>query len=428
MAKGLKIAVIGGGSVYTPELVEGFLARWAELPVEELCLMDVDPERLRIVGGLAERMVRAAGGPFRVVLTTAQEEALLGADFVIAQIRVGGVAARALDERIPLEFGVIGQETTGPGGFAKALRTIPVMLKLAQAMEKLCPKAFLINFTNPSGVVTEALLRQSSIRVIGLCNVPLGLKHLIASWLQVAPTEVELDYFGLNHLSWVRGVRWRGEDVFPRVFTQALERARRGEFPFAPALLETLGLIPSYYLRYYYHHDEVLAEQKRAGRTRAEEVQAIDAELLRMYADPALARKPELLGKRGGAHYSTAAVALISAIHNDRGEVHIVNVRNEGAIPDLPAQAVVEVPAVVDGEGAHPLPCGPLPPQVRGLVQAVKAYEELTVEAAVGGDERRALQALLAHPLVPSFSVAQGLWRALKEAHRSYLPQFFRAP
>ncbi len=425
---GLKIAVIGGGSVYTPELVEGFLSRGAELPLEELCLMDIDQERLRIVGGLAARMVRAAKASFRVTSTTAREKALLGADFVIAQIRVGGAAARALDERIPPEFGVVGQETTGPGGFAKALRTIPVMRELAQAMEELCPQAFLINFTNPSGLVTEALLRTSRVRVLGLCNVPLGLRHMISRWLGADPAEITLDYLGLNHLSWVRGVKRSETDVFPQVLSLAVKMARGGEFPFSPELLETLELIPSYYLRYYYHHDEVLAEQRAAGKTRAEEVQAIDAELLRIYADPAMDRKPELLSKRGGAHYSTAAVTLICAIHNNKGEVHIVNVRNDGAIPDLPAHAVVEVPATVDREGAHPLPCGPVPPQIRGLVQAVKAYEELTVDAALTGDEGRALQALLAHPLVPSFAVAQRLWKSLKEAHRPYLPQFFRTP
>jgi 6-phospho-beta-glucosidase len=425
---GLKIAVIGGASVYTPELVEGFLERKDELPLGELCLMDIDPARLQIVGRFAERMVQAKGGAFRVTLASRREEALAGADFVIAQIRVGGMTARALDERIPPQFGVVGQETTGPGGFAKALRTIPVMLELAHAMGKLCPNTFLINFTNPSGVVTEALLRYSNVRVLGLCNIPTGFKYTFATWLQVDPSEIELDYVGLNHLGWVRGVRCAGEDVFSKVFAEALDRARRGELPFSPDLLEILGMIPSYYLRYYYHHDEVLAEQRAAGKTRAEEVQAIDAELLRMYADPALVRKPELLGKRGGAYYSTAAVTLISAIYNDKREVHIVNVRNDGAIPDLSADAVVEVPALVDREGAHPLPCGPLPPQIRGLVQALKSYEELTVEAAVTGDERRTIQALLAHPLVPSFAVAQGLWKALKEAHRPYLPQFFRAP
>lgn len=424
--KTLKIAVIGGGSVYTPELIGGFLVRREELPLHTVCLMDIDPERLEVVGGLVKRMIRAADAHIHVELTTNLQEALFEANFVISQIRVGGMTARMLDEKIPLKFGIVGQETTGPGGFAKALRTIPVMLEIARAMEKVCPEAFLINFTNPSGLVTEALLRYSRIRVIGLCNVPIGMKHMVAGWLNVDQAQVELDYVGLNHLSWVRGVRIAGEDVFPRVLSAAIAQAKEGHFPFSPALLETLGMIPSYYLRYYYHHDEVLAEQMKAGKTRAEEVLEIDQELLKLYADPRLSEKPALLKKRGGAHYSTAAVALISALYHSKREVHIVNVRNEGALPDLPRDVVVEVPAIVDGDGARPLAVKPLPLHIRGLVQAVKAYELLTVEAAVTGDERAALRALLAHPLVPSFSVAQGLWESIKEANRQYLPQFFR--
>lgn len=420
----LKIAVIGGGSVYTPELIEGFLVRREELPLDEICLMDIDQERLKIVGGLVERMVQAAKAPIHIKLTTALEQALTEAAFVITQIRVGGVAARILDEKIPLQFGVVGQETTGPGGFAKALRTIPVMLDLARKIEKICPNAILINFTNPSGIVTEAILRYTRVRAIGLCNVPLGMKHMIAGWLRADPETVELDYFGLNHLSWVRGVKISGEDVFSKAFAAAVEQARSGVFPFSPDLLEALRLIPSYYLRYYYHHDEVVEEQKKALKTRAEEVQEIDRELFRLYADPALSKKPALLEKRGGAHYSTAAVSLISAVYNNKGEIQIVNLQNRTAIPDLSHEAVVEVPARIDRNGAHPIPTSPLPKQVRGLVQAVKAYEELTLEAAITGDEHLALQALLAHPLVPSFSVAHNLWRAIKAAHRPYLPQF----
>ncbi|MEN3010556.1 MAG: hypothetical protein ABDI20_06235 [Candidatus Bipolaricaulaceae bacterium] len=276
----MKIAVIGGGSVYTPELVEGLIAHYPELPVEELCLMDIAPERLRIVGGLAKRMVQAAGVPIEVKMVTEIAQALDEADYVILQIRVGGTAARILDEKIPLDFGVIGQETTGPGGFALALRTIPVALTLAHAMENLCPRAFLINFANPSGLVTEALLRYTRVRAIGLCNVPFGMRNMIAQWLKASPEQLQLDYFGLNHLSWVRGVTLEGQDVFDHVFTHALEQARQGAYPFASDLLEALGLLPSYYLRYYYRRDEVLAEQRRAGRTRAEEVQEIERELL----------------------------------------------------------------------------------------------------------------------------------------------------
>ncbi len=420
----MKVCVIGGGSTYTPELMEGLIARRHELGLETISLMDINGERLRVVGGLAERMLRAAQADIKLELTTCRREALEGADFVITQIRVGGIASRIQDERIPLQFGVVGQETTGPGGFASALRTIPVMLDIAHDMAELAPGAYLINFTNPSGIITEALLRYSRVTAIGLCNIPIGLQHRIARLLGVSPERIRLDYVGLNHLSWVRGVKLDGEDVFGQVMERAIAMARAGELPFSPELLETLGMIPCDYLRYYYHHDQVVAEQRRSGRTRGEVVQEIEAELLRMYADPALNRKPELLEKRGGAYYSTAAVALMSAIHRDAGEVQIVNTRNDSALPDLPAGCVVELPSVIGRGGAKTLPVDPMPPSIRGLVQAIKAYEELTVRAAVEGDERAALQALLAHPLIPSFGVARDLWVAIKEANKAYLPQF----
>jgi 6-phospho-beta-glucosidase len=420
----LKICVIGGGSTYTPELIEGFIERGDELPVATIALMDIDENRLRVVGGLAERMLRAAEADIELRLTTQRKEALEGADYVITQIRAGGLACRIHDEKIPLQFGVVGQETTGPGGFAKALRTIPVLLDIAHDMAEAAPGAHLINFTNPSGLITEALLKYTDIPTIGLCNSPFGLQQGVAQQLGVAPERIQLDYVGLNHLSWIRGVRLDGEDVFDQVLEGAIALARAGESPFSPQLLETLGMLPSYYLNYYYHHDQVVAEQRRAGKTRGEVVQEIEAGLLELYADPNLRHKPKLLEKRGGAHYSTAAVAVISAIHHDKGEVHIVNTRNNGALPDLPPHCVVELPSVINRSGARAIPVAPMPPAIRGLTQAVKAYEELTVLAAVEGDEQAALQALLAHPLAPSFAVAQGLWAAIKEANRAYLPQF----
>lgn len=422
--EGLKICVIGGGSTYTPELIEGFTVRREELPVRQIVLMDVDEERLRVVGGLAQRMLRAAGAGTELSLTTRRLEALEGAHYVITQLRVGGMAARIQDERIPLRFGVVGQETTGPGGFASALRTIPVLLDIARDMAEVAPEARLINFTNPSGIVTEALVKYTRVPTVGLCNSPIGFQRSIARELGVAPECVQLDYVGLNHLSWIRGVKVDGEDVFQHVLGATIAQARAGRSLFSPKLVETLGMIPSYYLHYYYHHDRAVAEQLRAGKTRGEEVRKIESELLKLYADPNLSSKPKLLERRGGAHYSTAAVALISAIHNDKGELHIVNTKNRGALPDLPPDCVAELPAVVDQDGVHPLPTAPMPPSIRGLVQAVKAYEELTVKAAAEGDARAALQALLAHPLVPSFSVAKGLWAAIEKANRAYLPQF----
>ena len=423
----LKICVIGGGSTYTPELIEGFIEKRDELPVTTIALMDIDEDRLRVVGGLTERMLRAAGSDIELKLTTRRKEALAGANYVITQIRVGGLACRIQDEKIPLQFGVVGQETTGPGGFAKALRTIPVLLDIAHDMAEVAPGARLINFTNPSGIITEALLKYTDVPTIGLCNSPFGFQQGIARQLGVAPQRIRLDYVGLNHLSWIRGVQLDGEDVFDQVLEGAITQARAGDSPFSPQLLETLGMIPSYYLNYYYHHDRVLDEQRRADKTRGEEVQEIEARLLELYADPSLKHKPQLLEKRGGAHYSTVAVAVISAIHRDAGEVHIVNTRNNGALPDLPPHCVVELPSVINKSGAQAVPVAPMPPVIRGLTQAVKAYEELTVQAAAEGDERTALQALLAHPLVPSFAVAQRLWAAIKEANRAYLPQFERS-
>ena len=431
MPKDLKICVIGAGSSYTPELVEGVLAYRDSLPAGELALMDIDERKLGIVGALAQRMVSAAQAGIRLTLHTDRRAALEGADFVVSQIRVGGLAARTLDEKIPLQFGTIGQETTGPGGFAKALRTIPVALSIAQDLQALAPGAFLINFTNPSGLVTEALHRYTAVKAIGLCNLPIGVEMRLAQAFQVERSRVRLDWAGLNHLNWIRGAEIAGRDCWEEVFRREVEDARQSEddgSDFSPALLEALGMIPCGYLNYFYNRDRALERLIRAPRTRGEEVQEIEDQLLKLYQDPDLHEKPALLEKRGGAFYSTAAVSLIDAIANDRGGVHIVNVPNRGAVPDLPEDAVVEIACQVGKDGARPLPIRPLPDSIRGLVQAVKAYELLAVKAGAEGDRQAALQALLAHPLVPSFDAARGLLDALLEAHRAYLPQFFASP
>jgi 6-phospho-beta-glucosidase len=423
----LKVSVIGGGSTYTPELMEGLIERQAELGLRRVALMDVDHARLQVVGSLCQRMIGAAGSPIRLTLSTERSQCLQGADFVISQIRVGGNAQRVIDERIPLRFGIVGQETTGPGGFAKALRTIPVMLSIAADVERLCPQAWLINFTNPSGLITEALARHSKVQVMGLCNLPINTLHAVADYLGVPPRRVSLDYVGLNHLSWVREIYLDDQNVTAAVLSKAIEEARMGEenlFPFSAQLLETMGMLPCYYLRYYYHHDQVLEEQKTADRTRGEEVQAIEERLLAMYADPQLVSKPRELEKRGGALYSTAAVSLIAAVVGNKNQVHVVNCENQGAIADLPEGAVVELPCLVGEAGPSPPTIGRLPPSIRGLVQSVKAYEELTIEAAVSGDQRIARQALLSHPLVPNWALAEGLWEAILQANGDYLPQF----
>jgi len=428
VVSGPRVCVIGGASTYTPELIEGFVANQADLGLGTVALMDIDAARLEVVGELAERMIRAAHAPLQLELTTDRKAALQGADYVITQIRVGGNEQRVVDETLPLRFGIVGQETTGPGGLAKALRTVPVMLDIAADVERICPQAWVINFSNPSGLVTEALLKHSRVRALGLCNLPINMLHTVAGLLGAAPERVELDYVGLNHLSWVKGASLDGQDVTAVVLAKAIEAARQpgqGHSPFAPQLLETLGMLPCYYLRYYYHHDQVLQEQREALRTRAEEVLEIEQSLLATYADPRCDHKPSLLQQRGGALYSQAAISLMAAIAQDKGEVHVVNCPNDGAIVDLPEDAVVEVPCVIGAAGARPRAVGRLPTPIRGLVQSVKAYEMLTIQAAVTGDRRTALQALMSHPLVPTFALAEALLDAILSANRAYLPRFF---
>ena len=417
----LKICVIGGGSTYTPELVEGFIAAATGLPVTQLTLMDIDLRRLEIVGGLAARMIGAADGSFELRLSTDRREALADADYVLTQIRVGGMAARIRDEQIPLKYGVVGQETTGPGGFAKALRTIPVILDIVADIQCVAPTARLINFTNPSGIVTQAVLKYTDVEAIGLCNSPIGALRAVAELLEVDPDRIRLDYVGLNHLSWIRGIEADGEERIDEVIERAIAM---GALPqFAPELLRALRMLPNYYLNYYYNTDRVIREQLAAEKTRGEIVREVEEGLLRLYQDPTLAAKPTALEQRGGAHYSTAAIALIRALEADVGSVQIVNTRNLGVIPDLSDEAVVEVPCVVDAQGVRAIPTSPLPASIRGLVQSVKAYEDLAVQAGAEGDEQTALLALTAHPLVPSFDVAQHLWEDIREANTAALPQ-----
>ena len=420
---GLKIAVVGGGSTYTPELVQGLATRSDRLPVDELVLFDVDQERLGVVGGLAGRMLARAGWGGRLHQTGRREEAIDGADFVVVQLRVGGQAMRLVDETLPLEFGCVGQETTGPGGFAKALRTVPVVLELAEETARRgAPGAWLVDFTNPVGIVTQALLDQGH-RAIGLCNSAIGFQRRFAALLGVPPERVELEHVGLNHLTWERAVGVDGVDRLPELLGRHGDQlARDLELPVA--LLRTLGVVPSSYLRYYYATAEVLDQQRRS-RSRAEQVAEIERGLLELYRDPALDTKPELLERRGGAFYSEAAAALIASLHAGTGDVQVVDVRNDGALPDLPDDAVVEVPARIDAAGAHPLPLAPLAPELLGLVQQAKAYERLAVQAATGGDRAAALKALLANPLVGDYRVAEPLLAALLQASRPYLPRFF---
>jgi 6-phospho-beta-glucosidase len=419
----VKVAVIGGGSTYTPELVEGFGLRRDVLPVEELVLHDIDQSRLDVVGGLAERILRKLEFPGRLTLTTDRESAVEGADFVLVQLRVGGLRARLQDETIPPKFGCIGQETTGPGGFAKALRTVPVVLEIAEDTARLgAPGAWLLDFTNPAGLVTQGLIDHGH-RAIGLCNIPIGFQRDLAKQLGVEPSQVQLEHVGLNHLSWERRVMVNGVDRLPELIDGFSDQL--GEDVDLPGdLVRLLRAIPSYYLRYFYLTDEIL-EKQRSEQPRAEEVMEIERGLLEMYADPKLDVKPKLLEQRGGAFYSEAAAMLVESLHTDRGDVQVVNVRNDGAIPNMADDAVVEVACRIDASGATPLPVEPLAPEMLGLVEQVKAYERLTVAAAVSGDRDLALKALMANPLTSQYRVAKPLLDALLEANREHLPRFF---
>jgi 6-phospho-beta-glucosidase len=421
---GLKISVIGGASTYTPELMDGLLRRSDRLPVAEVALMDIAADRLEIVGGFARRMADVAGWGGTVTLTTDRTAALEGADFVIVQLRVGGQAARLLDETLPPRFGAIGQETTGAGGLAKALRTVPAVLSIAEeTARRAAPHAWLLDFTNPVGIVTQALLDEGH-RAIGLCNVAITVQRQLAQRLGVEADRVELEHVGLNHLSWVRAVRVDGVDRLPELLQTAGDDLGRDE-GLPGQLLRDLGALPSSYLRYYYCADQVLADQRTGGHARATEVMAIEARLLELYRDPTVREKPALLAQRGGAWYSEAAAQLMTSLHAGRGDVQVVDTLNRGALAELTDDVVVEVPARIDREGAHPLPQAPLAPELRALVQHAKAYEQLAVQAALSGDRGVALRALLANPLVGRYAMASALLDALLVENRAYLPRFF---
>jgi 6-phospho-beta-glucosidase len=419
----MKLAVVGGGSTYTPELIDGFARLRAQLPVEEIALMDPDPQRLETVGGVSRRILAAYGHPATLTTTTDLEVAVDGAAAVLLQLRVGGQAARQRDETWPLDCGCIGQETTGAGGLAKALRTVPVVLDIASRVRSLSPDAWIVDFTNPVGIVTSALL-QDGHRAIGLCNVAIGLQRHLAELTGAQAADVQLDHVGLNHLTWVRGVRVEdgGPDVLPRIIEEhAGELADHLELP--ERLLRDTGLLPSYYLRYYYAHDQVLQEQRHTP-SRAQVVAELEETLLELYRDPSVTAKPALLEQRGGAYYSEAAVDLVGGLlgTGTTPSRQVVNVRNGSTLPLLPDDAVIEVPATVTSSGAAPLPQAPLPPLVAGLVAHVHAYERLALDAALRGGRARVVEALLAHPLVGQLAVAECLADRLIAANRSHLP------
>jgi 6-phospho-beta-glucosidase len=419
----MKIAVIGGGSTYTPELIEGFARRAGVLPWEQLVLQDVSAERLDVVGGLARRILARDGLADRLSTTTSLDDAADGASAVLVQLRIGGQQARLVDETLPGKFGLLGQETTGPGGFAKALRTVPAVLDIAERVAaRAAPDAWLVDFTNPVGIVVRALL-DAGHRAIGLCNVAITFQRRLAARFGVPPETVRLDHAGLNHLSWIRQVLVDGADRLPELLDSPAGAELADEVEIPLDLMRTIRAIPSYYLHYYYCTEHAV-QQQLAGPSRAAEVLDIEQTLLAMYADPALDHKPELLEQRGGAYYSEAAAGLVTSLLTDDGGHHYVDIRNSGTIAGLPDDAVVEVPALVGRDGARPLPVAPLAPELLGLVQAVTAYEVLTIEAARTGDRGVALRALVAHPLIREWDVAVPLLDEILAANRSYLPAF----
>jgi 6-phospho-beta-glucosidase len=430
MNRKLKVAVIGAGSTYTPELIDGFISRVDRLSVSEFYFMDIDREKMEIVAALCKRMVEAKGIDSKIILTEDLEEAIEGADYVLAQIRVGKLDARIRDEKIPLKYDLLGQETTGAGGFMKAMRTIPVMVKIAETIERLAPDAWLINFSNPSGIIAEALLNHTNVKMIGLCNGPINMIKDAKRRLPEGTEEFDYDFVGLNHLCWITSLYADGKDVLKEQLkgnfeTDTLKNIPKTSYP--EELLKAVTGLPVGYLNYYYFRDEQVKKCKEAEKTRGEVCKEIEAELLELYKNPELIEKPEVLNKRGGAMYSEAAVSLIDAIENDKNEIHIIDVKNNGAYSFMDDNDVVEVKCVVNKNGAFPVKLENFNDNyIIGLVRAVKAYEKLAVKAGLKGDYDAALAALMVHPLIGDFKKAKAVLDEMLEANKQFLPQFFK--
>ncbi|MEW2081258.1 6-phospho-beta-glucosidase [Streptomyces sp. NPDC005283] len=418
----MKLAVVGGGSTYTPELIDGFARLRDTLPISELVLIDPAADRLELVGGLARRIFARQGHDGKIVTTSGLDAGVAGADAVLLQLRVGGQAARNRDETWPLECGCIGQETTGAGGLAKALRTVPVVLDIAERVRRTNPNAWIIDFTNPVGIVTRALL-QAGHKAVGLCNVAIGFQRKFAALLEVAPADIHLNHVGLNHLTWETGVRLggpEGTDVLPKLLAGHGD-AIADDLRLPRAVLDRLGVVPSYYLRYFYAHDEVVREL-RTKPSRAAEVAEMEKQLLEMYGDPALDQKPELLAKRGGAFYSEAAVDLAASLLGAGGSPYqVVNTVNNGTLSFLPDDAVIEVQAAVGSQGVAPLPVPEVDPLYAGLIAQVTAYEDLALEAALRGGRDRVFKAMLSHPLIGQYEYAEALTDKLIAHNQEHL-------
>lgn len=431
----LKLVIVGGGSSYTPEIIEGIIRRHDTFPVTDIVLVDVEAgkEKLEIIGNLSLRMIKKAKKPIHLTWTLNRKKALQQADFVSTQIRVGGLEARSKDERIPLSHGFIGQETNGAGGIFKAFRTIPVLLELAKDVHTICPNAWIINFTNPAGIVTEALLKHSPHKkVIGVCNIPYNMRHSTAEILNVSPTDVKIEFVGMNHFVFGKKVYVNGVDRTAEV----LEKLKGG-LDYSPAnivnlgwsktFIESTGLLPNPYHQYYFQTRDVLEKDIKAyeeNGTRAEVVQQLEVSLFKLYNNPELQDKPKELEERGGAFYSDVACSLMDSIYNNKEDVQTVNTVNNGAIPDLPDDAVIEVNCVITNHGPKPLAVGPIPAVVKGLMYQMKAFEELVIRASLTGNYNDAYTALIMNPLIADEKRSKLMLDELLEAHIAYLPQF----
>ncbi len=430
----IKVSVIGGGSTYTPELVFGFLERQDMFPIDELWLMDVDAERLEVVGRFAQRIAAHKKARFKVILSHNQRDSIEGSSYVITQLRVGHMVSRRGDEYLGKRYGLVGQETTGIGGMAKALRTIPVILDIAKAINRYAPNAWLVNFANPSGLVTEALVRFApDTKVVGVCNVSLTTKMEILKQFNkimgtaYIPQDAQIKTFGLNHLTWFYGFKITGKEYWPEIMSFIIDGMNKDEEPyFDPETLAMLQMLPNPYLRYYYYTDEMIQKQGDWPPSRAEEVIRIEADLLEKYAQKDRNEPPDELMLRGGAYYSTVATQLINALYNDLNEVHVVNVRHNGAVSGWNRDWVLEMPCLVNSRGITPIETNPLPLVCESLIGQVKAYEILTAQAAVFGDRKLAHMALLAHPLGPPADQINIVLEDMLSLNREYLPKFFR--
>jgi len=430
----LKVAVVGGGSTYTPELLNGFLTHQQEFPLDELWLMDIDAKRLQVVGRFAQRIARANGAKFNIILSTDRQETIKDASYVITQFRVGQMQARREDEYLGLRHGLVGQETTGIGGMAKALRTIPVMLDIAREIERLAPEALLVNFTNPSGLITEALFQHApQITSVGLCNAAITTKMEIIrriderTGLVIDPDDAQIQALGLNHLTWYYGFHVNGKDIWHDIIDLLVDELRQQDDPdFDPETIETLQMIPNSYLQYYYSTEKMVKKQEKWPPSRAEQVMEIEKSLLKKFADADQKQIPDELMTRGGAFYSTLAVQLLNAHYNNLEKIFIVNVRHNGAVPKWNQDWVLEMPCIVKRKGITPVQTPALPLVCTGLLTQVKMYELLTVEAATRGDRKAAYQALLAHPLGPSAENISAVLEDMLRTNQAYLPAFFR--